>query len=554
MPTPTSASAASAVAASGTVAIDALARGVKWGGALGTGVTVSFSFPWSTGTPVFAGLNGVGDYSSDNEPPTSFGFNPAQQQAARAALQTWADVANIRFVEVADTASSVGDIRFAWTAFVNGDATAWARQPSVALRPSGGDVWFSAPKTSADATSWPVGSSNFTRLIHEIGHTLGFKHPGNYDNGGDLPPPPFLPAELDNRTYTVMSYNDPPNDLFRTLVRNADGTITRVFTDVRPDGPMVLDIAAIQYLYGANTGHRTGNDVYTFDPRQAFLHTIWDAGGVDTISAANFVEPCRIDLRAGSYSTLRIVSEPLPPGSSPAVTIPTYDGTNNLGIAFGAVIENAIGGVGNDTLIGNEARNTLTGGAGNDTLDGGAGLDLAVFDGQRSAYRLTRAVTGEVAVADTRTSGGTGVDSLTRVERLQFADRKIAFDLDGAAGLAARLLGAGLGTAALADARVVGIALSVFDASWTLRQAADALVALPLFQQLASGSDPQALASFIGRNVLGAAPSGAQLNAMVGALAAGISRGELLALVAELDLNAQHIGLTGLASSGIEFV
>ena len=34
-----------------------------------------------------------------------------------------------------------------------------------------------------------------------------------------------------------------------------------------------------------------------------------------------------------------------------------------------SLIENAIGGFGNDTLIGNQAANTLQGGAGADTLD-----------------------------------------------------------------------------------------------------------------------------------------------------------------------------------------
>ena len=67
-------------------------------------------------------------------------------------------------------------------------------------------------------------------------------------------------------------------------------------------------------------------------------------------------------------------------------------------IAAGTVIENAVTGDGNDTLIGNDLanalhgmrgndthrrrrrRDTLSGGAGNDTLTGGAGLDFFLFD------------------------------------------------------------------------------------------------------------------------------------------------------------------------------
>jgi len=57
------------------------------------------------------------------------------------------------------------------------------------------------------------------------------------------------------------------------------------------------------------------------------------------------------------------------------------------------VIEDAIGGVGNDTLIGNAVANALTGGDGNDlltgglgydTLDGGNGIDTANYSGETS--------------------------------------------------------------------------------------------------------------------------------------------------------------------------
>lgn len=58
--------------------------------------------------------------------------------------------------------------------------------------------------------------------------------------------------------------------------------------------------------------------------------------------------------------------------------------TDNVGIAYGATIENAVGGSGNDSILGNAANNVLTGnaghdltaaGLGNDTLDGGVGND-----------------------------------------------------------------------------------------------------------------------------------------------------------------------------------
>ncbi|MGZ2411949.1 Ca2+-binding RTX toxin-like protein [Sphingomonas sp. F9_3S_D5_B_2] len=48
---------------------------------------------------------------------------------------------------------------------------------------------------------------------------------------------------------------------------------------------------------------------------------------------------------------------------------------DNIAIAYGAKIENAIGGSGDDHILGNALNNVLTGNAGNDTLNGGLGKD-----------------------------------------------------------------------------------------------------------------------------------------------------------------------------------
>ena len=210
--------------------------------------------------------------------------------------------------------------------------------------------------------------------MHELGHALGLKHP--FEGS------PVLSSSQDSRQYTVMSYTDQPNSLFRHVIANSNGTYSYKFVYVKPDTPMLYDIAAMQYLYGANLSYKAGNDVYTFDPATPFLRTLWDAGGTDTISVSNFSNGCLIDLQPGHYSNITILSDPLPPNTSGGTT-PTYDGTSNLAIALGCIIENAVGGSGNDTLRGNDANNSLDGGAGNDTLYGGAGNDT--FDSDASA-------------------------------------------------------------------------------------------------------------------------------------------------------------------------
>jgi hypothetical protein len=89
----------------------------------------------------------------------------------------------------------------------------------------------------------------------------------------------------------------------------------------------------------------------------------------------------------------------------------------NMTIARGTVIENAIGGSGDDTLIGNDVGNFLTGGAGNDLINGGSNVDTAIVSGNQSAYTVTQTSTGVFQVV-----GTDGTDTLTGIEYLQFDD------------------------------------------------------------------------------------------------------------------------------------
>ena len=183
-----------------------------------------------------------------------------------------------------------------------------------------------------------------------------------------------------------MSYTDAPKSTFNTVITDSNGSINWNSFTVYPETPMLLDIAAIQYLYGANTTYKTGDDLYTFDTRTPFFKTIWDAGGKDTISVSNFTEDCEINLNAGSFSKITIKSDSTAGYSwLSAPPVPTYDGTNNLCIAYSVVIENVIGGGGNDKLIGNSANNSLDGGSGNDTMYGGDGNDTFDWDATKRA-------------------------------------------------------------------------------------------------------------------------------------------------------------------------
>jgi serralysin len=176
-------------------------------------------------------------------------------------------------------------------------------------------------------------------LYHEIGHALTLRHPGNVDiNPANAPPPPYLPLAEDNYKFSVMSYNASPEYA------------------ARPDSFMLYDVAALQYRFGANMSTRSGDTVYSTSSGPPDV--IWDGGGRDRLDGSNYGFSQYLDLRQGAFSTL---------GSATL--------SDTVAIAFGAVIEGARGGGGNDTVVGNDVDNELVGNAGLDTLFGNSGAD-----------------------------------------------------------------------------------------------------------------------------------------------------------------------------------
>jgi Ca2+-binding RTX toxin-like protein len=113
---------------------------------------------------------------------------------------------------------------------------------------------------------------------------------------------------------------------------------------------------------------------------------------------------------------------------------------NNLGIAYGVNVKNALIGSGNDTVTGNDVGDNITLGSGNDSvangsgadtvsvgtgtdvIDGGAGTDVAVFAGNLSQYTFTYTGNG----TDILVTGPDGNKTLRNVETAQFADVTVA--------------------------------------------------------------------------------------------------------------------------------
>ena len=398
-------------------------------------VTQLVDFGWGISTPIAhderPGDTIVADISQ---------LTAAGQQLALWAFEAWSTVTGMTFI----TGTTGADIVF-------DDSQAGAFGGPSSYYPSSGQIVQSEVNIS---TNWlttygtNIGSYSFLTYLHEIGHALGLFHAGAYDGSAAF----GTDATFLNDSYqmTIMSYFDMVDNTFINA------------SDYLPITPMIGDIAAIEMLYGPITTARTGDTTwlgnsnvggyletifgYLFDGdtvdsamfnNALVAFTIQDSGGIDTVDLTGQTVGNRVDLRQEAVSDV--------------------DGLiGNMVIARGSVIENALGGAGNDSLTGNDAANqlignggadlldgldghdwldgglgndtlyggdgndTLNGGAGADAFDGGAGIDTVSYQGSVGSLRVDLMFPGintNLAAGDTFTSienliGSQGFDNL----------------------------------------------------------------------------------------------------------------------------------------------
>lgn len=380
----------------GNNAIDQTLLGAKWGGALGTGVTITYSFLFD-GSSYF---DNVSSYPGGQEMTNAYACGTVLQAAITDALNFYGSVCNINFVYVQESASQAGDLRFGRTSYDT--PTAKVKDFPGGLidgaNANDGDVWFGTGYNYLwdNATK---GTYGYATAIHEIGHALGLKHPHNVINGY-----PLGSTANDSLKTSIMSYKDHVGDTH-------DG----YGSDYLPTSAMIGDIAALQYMYGANNNGNAGNTTYTFVNGEKYFRTIWDGNGTDTFNCGSMSQAVSINLNAGAASSI-------------GLAVNHEDGfidNSNVFIAYNVIIENAVGGSAGDTILGNNANNRLTGGLGNDNINGSGGIDTAVFSGLRSAYTVTKLSAGNAIV-----TGADGTDTVTSIEFLAFADQTVSLSND----------------------------------------------------------------------------------------------------------------------------
>ena len=341
-------------------------KAIKWGDPTpGTGATVTFRFD--------------ADSAWTNE----------EKDAWKGGLGLWSAVANITFSEITDSTAPNfviergGPGTQAGASFGSSNTVPIGGTRLATPGATGSEIEVETALNDFGPIGYQLarhGGNPFSTVVHEIGHMIGIGHGGPYNDVVNRMTQQF--SAYDMLLWTVMSYIAPhetETKFFKSypVTGTSWGSVDEADSTWRfePLTPMMLDILAVQRVYGVATsgplaaggltfGFNSNIDrdgflgrIYDFSRNTHPVMTLWSGGTGNTLDLSGYDQASVINLTPGTFSSA---------GGK----------VNNIGIAIGTVIEKAIGGRGNDTIIASDVASTLVGGRGSDNLVGRAGNDV----------------------------------------------------------------------------------------------------------------------------------------------------------------------------------
>lgn len=310
----------------------------------------------------------------------------------------------------------------------------------------------------------------------------------------------------------------------------SEGILTAA-TDAEGDPVTFLQVTPPAHgiaIVGANGSYRYLPDP-DFHGTDSFTFSVSDHRGGTNAYTATIVVQDVVDTIDGTDGDDLLVDD-----TNGAALIRGFDGHDTIE-----------GGTGDDTLEGGDGNDVLDGGAGDDAIHGGAGRDLATYQGSRAQYG-TNATGGVINVI--AHVGDEGSDTLHEVERVGFSDMKLAFD--ESAETVALILGAVFGPDSVTNRDYAGIGLALLD---------DGMAELPLMQlaleaRLGPGFDNATMIALIYQNLLNVSPPAGETAFWSAEIDAGhYTQASLAMFAAQLQINADNVGLAGILQNGLEY-
>lgn len=193
------------------------------------------------------------------------------------------------------------------------------------------------------------------------------------------------------------------------------------------------------------------------------------------------------------------------------------------------------------TLLGTDGKDKLNGGSGDDVIDSKGEIDIAEYALNYANYSITLSAGDSTVQANL---GIEGLDTLRNVERLHFADKSIAIDIEGNALQTLQFINV-VAPTYVNDLNVRGLILSLLDQKNTLQGLGKLAVELGLLP-----AAPVDLAKQVFVNLFKSVPP----PDLVAELSGYITTNGADKFIADVAVKSVNVDLVGLRTSGMEYL